>query len=310
MAKFDVAVMGSCMIDLVCYAARLPGPGETITGDSFAIGQGGKGANQCVAAAKLGASTALIARLGDDSFGKEYLSILQSHTVNTEEVYLVPGATSGMAQITVSQSGENQIVVVGGANNSLKFTKEIGQVLLRSKVALFQFETPLESTVEALRFLKKSNEGPTTIVNGAPANPNLDPSFLSLCDIFCVNESEAEVFLGEAVKTVDDALKGAERLRVMGARGVVITLGGSGTVVGGPGTWPPVHVPVKQVTPVDTTGAGDAFLGAFAYFLSRQRNLPLPDLAKKANEVAAASVLKKGTQSSFPTPHELPHLFS
>ncbi|XP_014270704.1 ribokinase isoform X2 [Halyomorpha halys] len=195
----DIVVFGSCMVDLTCYCPRLPLPGETIHGTDFRLGNGGKGANQCVAATKLGGSTALIARLGNDSFGQKYKAHLTSMGINTQHVTLTDDITCGMAQITVSENGENAIVIVAGANKKLSLddAKRAENFLMKSKVVLFQFETPVESTIQTLEFIS-SKGGPLTIVNGAPALENVNHRLFELCDVFCVNETEGagDVFIG------------------------------------------------------------------------------------------------------------------
>ncbi|KAL1138413.1 hypothetical protein AAG570_008477 [Ranatra chinensis] len=295
------------MIDLVCYAPRLPRRGETLHGTKFSIGHGGKGANQCVAAAKLGASTSLIARLGDDSFGKEYLKSLKELGINTDNVILTPLKSSGMAQITVSESGDNHIVIVAGANDllSVEDIRASQNMIEEAKVVIFQFETPLSTTVNTLQLLKDSSGKPVSIVNGAPALDHLDSKIFPLCDIFCVNESEAGAILREDVDSVENATHAAKKFLQLGCNTVIITLGSKGAVFATENS-KIGHVPAQSVTPVDTTGAGDAFIGALAYFTAFMGQLPLSERIRRSCVVASTSVLRAGTQISFPNKMDLP----
>nr|BAN20640.1 ribokinase [Riptortus pedestris] len=301
----EIVVFGSCMVDLVCYAPRLPRPGETIHGSDFKMGNGGKGANQCVAAAKLGASTCLIARVGKDSFGANYKADLHSLGVNTDHVIITENISTGMAQITVSDTGENVIVIVPGANNKLSFedAQNAQNFLLNSRVVIFQFETPLKSTIEVLQFVKREGS-PCTIVNGAPAIKSVDLKIYELCDIFCVNESEAAEFTGLNVSSVSDAFLALKKLQSYGCKTVIITLGKDGAVFSEDGN-DPQHISSPSVSAVDTTGAGDAFIGALAYFTARFPNSSLGSRISRACKVASHSVLFKGTQSSFPNKNDL-----
>ncbi|XP_021916225.1 ribokinase-like isoform X2 [Zootermopsis nevadensis] len=190
-----IVVIGSCNIDLQCFTSRLPRPGETLHGSLFRKGFGGKGANQCVAAAKLGASTAM---LGDDSFGQDFLEALKSNKINTDFVHITNGISSGMAQITVSDNGENTIVIVAGANNKLSVSdiQQASEIIKIASVVVVQFETPIETTIEALKITKKGKG--IAITNAAPATANPDPLVFNLSDMFCVNESEGagDMFVG------------------------------------------------------------------------------------------------------------------
>lgn len=301
-----IVVIGSCNIDLQCFTPRLPRPGETLHGTEFRKGFGGKGANQCVAAAKLGSSTAMIARLGNDSFGQEFHRALKDNKINTDYVLMTDGVSSGLALITVAQNGENAIVIVAGANNKLSVADvhEASEIIRRASVTVFQFETPIETTIEALK-IAKQGEG-IAIVNAAPAVTNPDPLVFRLSDIFCVNESEAEVLTGMAVQSVDEAKVAVGLLLDKGCKQVIITLGASGAVFASQGNLTPVHVPTKTVKSVDSTGAGDMFVGGLAFYLAYYPQLPMREIVKRSCEVATVSVQNYGTQTSFPTKDDLP----
>ncbi|XP_014242545.1 ribokinase isoform X1 [Cimex lectularius] len=308
--NFDVVVVGSCMIDFVCYTPRIPKIGETIHGNNFEVGHGGKGANQCVAAARLGASTALIARVGDDDFGKKYIKELKNQNINTEFSTITENHMSGMAQITVTENGDNCIVIVAGSNNKLCFedVKKAENVLLNSKIVLFQLETPLETTIKTLEFIRK-NGGPVTFVNGAPAISNFDLTVLKLCDVFCVNETEASAIVKVEILDIATGKAAVEKLLELGCKMAILTMGAQGVIFGdSPSNIQ--HVPTKLVTPVDTTGAGDCFVGAYGFYTANFPSLSTEEKIKRCAFIASESVLKKGTQSSYPLRCNLPdHLF-
>lgn len=307
-----IVVVGSCMIDLNCYSKRLPKCGETLTGDKFSIGFGGKGANQCVAAARIGGAdiqTTLVARVGDDTFGADYLANLKKNNIDTEFVQTTPQQHSGVAQISVAATGDNTIVIVPGANTCLSAADvhAARQRLEEADVALFQFETPIGTTLEALRLMRAGGKG-IAIVNAAPAVADPDPEVFKLSDIFCVNETEAEELTGLSLTSAagPDALiaaagEAAQALLQKGCRVVILTLGAHGAVVAGhdpkAGS---CHMPATPTKAVDTTGAGDAFLGALAYFVAAKKHLRLLDQVRRAMVYATLSVEKLGTQDSFP----------
>lgn len=229
------------------------------------------------------------------------------------------GLHSGVAQISVSASGDNTIVIVPGANTSLSAADvqaARGRVV-DGDVALFQFETPIATTLEALALRRAAGKG-ISIVNAAPAVADPDPAVYTLSDIFCVNETEAEALTGvplgglEAGALVQAAGQAADELIRRGCSTVVLTLGAHGAVVADrdPGRLPgppgPQHVPTKATRAVDTTGAGDAFLGALAYFLGARKDLGLLEQVHRAMLYATMSVEKPGTQDSFPFREDLP----
>lgn len=296
------------LFDFLSYVSRsLPKEGETIHGTKFATGFGGKGCNQVVAAQKLGSKTAILCKLGDDSWGRDYRGHLERLGVETKFIETLAGESTGIAQICVSsETGANHIVIVVGANNRLApgDVEESVELLNRSKVLLCQLETPIAGTVRALELMKHG----ISILNAAPGLRDLPESLLTLPTIFCVNESEAELITGISVSSVAEAKKALLCLRAMGCRTVIITLGGDGAVFQGEQPNSPVcHVRVPKVdNVVDTTGAGDCFLGALAHHLARDNGLGnIKECIGRACLIASVSVQRLGTQSSFPTGEEV-----
>ncbi|XP_037725030.1 ribokinase [Drosophila subpulchrella] len=298
----EVLVFGSAIIDFICYTPRLPKPGETLHGHRFQTGYGGKGANQCVAAARQGSRTALVAKLGADTFGGDYLRQLRDEGVNVEHVQQLEGQTTGVAQIAVSDGGENNIIIVVGANSQLSpcDVAQAEELFMEAKVLVCQLETPIEATLTALKHFKG-----VSIVNAAPAMENTPRELLQLASIFCVNESEAALMTQMAqIETVEEAKNAAGMLIKMGANTVIITLGKLGAVFGSAdtaGVYQHVaapHVPAEKV--VDTTGAGDAFIGALAHNMARHPQKKLEEHIAAACAVASQSVQLPGTQASFP----------
>ncbi|XP_044759998.1 ribokinase-like isoform X2 [Coccinella septempunctata] len=292
----EVVVVGSCMIDFVGYAPRLPKPGETIHGTEFVTNFGGKGANQCVAAAKLGVSTTLIARVGNDSWGDKYLSNLMKNEVDTSFVFKTDGESTGIAQISVAESGENQIVIIAGANKKLciEDIEEASEIIETAKLLILQLETSVDVAVKAMRLCKG-----ISILNGAPFTTEYDPSLFELPTIFCVNEHEASQFTKLPVTNKREAEIAASRMISLGCKSVLITLGAEGAVFAEKTSGNIFYVESPKVECVDSTGAGDAFIGALAYFLVRRKDLPMEEMVEKACVVAADSVTRKGTQPSF-----------
>ncbi|XP_072165951.1 ribokinase-like [Diadema setosum] len=304
--QVDVLVVGSCNTDLISYVSRFPRAGETIHGHRFSTGFGGKGANQCVMAARLGARTAMVGKVGDDSFGRDTLQNFKDNAVITDYLKVAPDSATGVAPITVADNGQNSIVIVSGANFLVTET-EVEQAISQmssAKVLVCQLEIRPEITLAALKAAKA--KGITTILNPAPGVAGLGDEFYSNADFFCPNESEAEVLTGLPVTTVDEAKTASVALLQKGCKAVVITLGGDGIVYLTMDAQSPVHLPVTPVQAVDTTGAGDAFIGSFAYFLAHHAALPLDEILRRACRIATISVLQPGTQTSFPWRKDLP----
>lgn len=289
--------------------SRLPKEGETIHGTKFATGFGGKGCNQVVAAQKLGSKTAIICKLGDDSFGKDYKDHLTKLGVCTQRVEVVRGESTGIAQICVSnETGANHIVIVVGANEKLapKDVEDNLELLTSSKVLLCQLETPIPATLRALEAFKG-----ISILNAAPGLKVLPEGILKLPSIFCVNESEATLTTGLPVNSTEEAKVALLKLREMGCRTIIITLGADGAIFLEESSSGPVkHICIPKVDKVlDTTGAGDCFLGALAHALAKSGNImDLEDSIGRACLIAGLSVQRLGTQSSFPSSAEVQSL--
>lgn len=302
----DMIVVGSCMTDLVSQAPRLPKAGETIHGHKFFIGFGGKGANQCVQAARLGAEIAMVCKVGKDFFGDNYIQNFKDSGVHTDFVQQTSDAATGAASITVNDAGENAIVIVAGANMLLKTEdlQDMQPTLAQAKVLVCQLEISPQTSLKALCMAREA--GVKTVFNPAPAIPSLDAKFYRVSDVFCCNESEAELLTGCPVSSVDEAVRAGQNLLARGCGAVIVTLGPQGCVVlQAPGSTS-THIPTEAVTAVDTTGAGDSFIGALAFYMAYYPALPLEEMARRANHVAAVSVQVMGTQTSFPFKKDLP----
>ncbi|MCV2876480.1 ribokinase [Rhodobacteraceae bacterium XHP0102] len=290
-----IAVIGSNMIDLVTYVERMPNRGETLEAPRFQQGFGGKGANQAVAASRLGAKVAMITCVGDDSFGHETRANLERNGVDVSHLRMVEGVASGVAPIFVEPDGENAVLIVKGANAHLspEDVQAAASMLIDCDTILLQLEVALETVYAAVAF--GAEHGITTILNPAPANPNLDLSELGGLDWFCPNESELAMLSGMPVDTDTRVVEAARQIIARGIRNVIVTLGGRGARFI---TADQVHMiePVR-VNPVDTTGAGDAFIGSFARFLSG--GVPPLEALNRAARYAAHSITGHGTQSSY-----------
>jgi ribokinase len=286
-----IAVVGSLNIDLVAYASRVPGPGETVLGDRFVMGFGGKGANQAVMAARLGARVSIVGALGDDVYAGMTLDNLAEQGVDATHVARVAGS-SGVAPIWVEPDGTNRIIVVAGANDAVDpdaaaaAIRSLGEV----DVVIGQLEIPQRATAAAFQAAPR-----WTILNPAPAAP-LSPELLDASDFLIPNEHELGVVVGIESPNLDDDALLNDIAMTLGAR-LLVTLGSRGAAIEADGVVR--RVPAERVHPVDTTGAGDAFVGAFAYGLAAG----LDELTAVRLGIACASdsVTRPGTQSSFPS---------
>ncbi len=291
-----IAVVGSANVDLTTFSDRFPRPGETIFGQRFDLGFGGKGANQAVAARLCGADVVMVAKLGNDLFGEATVKNFASLGIDTKHVRIVDGVSSGVAPIFVEPNGQNRILVVKGANDTLKpaDVDAAAEALRSVDTIVLQFEIPMETIAYTVQFARKNKI--RCIVNPAPAQP-VDAKQLGDADYFIPNETEAEVITGIAVHSIEEAKKCAGALLQQGFRKVIITLGSRGALLASP-EGSELIAPFT-VTPADTTGAGDAFIGSFAVFLGA--GLPEKDAVTRANLYAAMSTTRVGTQKSFPT---------
>ncbi|MFO7634258.1 MAG: ribokinase, partial [Caldilinea sp.] len=259
MSTPSICVVGSINLDMNAYVERFPRPGETLHGRRFTTGYGGKGANQAVMAARLGGAVSMVGRVGDDIFGQDMRRNLASEGIRTEYVLESQGVSSGVAVITVDEAGQNNIVVIAGANGLVTPTdvEASRAAITGAQVLLCQMEVPMEANLAALRIARAA--GVMTIFNSAPVSSDVPEEVYRLADIFCPNESEAELLTGVAVHTLDDARLAAAVILQRGAKSALITLGPRGCLYVSVDA--DEHIPVEAVTAVDTTGAGDAFVG-------------------------------------------------
>jgi len=289
-----IAVVGSANVDLTTFSDQFPRPGETIFGKKFDLGFGGKGANQAVAARLCGADVFMVARVGDDLFGPSTIKNFEKLGIDATHVRQVSGVSSGVAPIFVDPSGQNRIIVVKGANDELKpaDVDAAADTLKSADCIVLQFEIPLETVYYTIKFARKN--GIRCILNPAPAQP-IDIKEVADLDYFVPNESEAEAISGMPVRNLDDASRCAGKLLASGIRRVIITLGANGSLLAGSEGMD--HVPAFNVKSVDSTGAGDAFIGSFATFLGE--GLAEQEAVRRANLYAGLSTTGVGTQKSF-----------
>ena len=290
-----ILVVGSLNMDLVVSVPRHPRPGETLLGGAFHTFPGGKGANQAVAAARLGKPVRMIGRVGADEFGEALLATLQNDGVDTRFVQQDAQAASGVALITVSADGQNTIVVAAGANGclSVQDVAAAEEAFIDAGAVVLQLEIPLPAVEAAARLGRK--HGAAGVLNPAPAQP-LSPELLALTDYLVPNQSELELLSGEP-----DLERGIRALLERGVRNLVVTLGERGARwVSAAGS---LDVPAFAVRAVDTVAAGDAFVGAFAAALAEGR--PPRDVLLRGNAAGALAVTRAGAQPSLPARVEL-----
>ena len=292
-----VVVVGSFNMDLTTTVARMPCPGETVLGDVFTTGPGGKGSNQAIAAARLGAHVTFVGRIGTDAFGEAALAIWARDGVDTHFVIRDPDHATGVAPIFVDKTGENMIVVALGANLALSpaDVDAAADAIRSADILLTGLEIPVETAAHALKIAKAA--GVRTILNPAPAQP-LTQEMLLTADVLTPNESELEILSGLAI---DDVEQAANLVRTHDDQHVVVTLGSQGAVYFGPGGQG--VVPVFPVNVIDTTGAGDAFNGGLAVALSE--GLHMAEAVRFAGATAALCVTKRGTAASMPARAEV-----
>lgn len=295
-----IYVIGSSNTDMVVKSEKLPAAGETILGGTFLMNAGGKGANQAVAAAKLGAEVIFVSKVGDDIFGKQAIEGFQKEGINNDFVFTDTKNPSGVALILVDAKGENSIAVASGANGNLQIAeveKAIEQISDKDTV-LLQLEIPIPTVEFAIK--KCSEKGAKVILNPAPAQ-KLDETVFQYLDIITPNETEAELLTGIKVTDLETAKQAAEILHQKGIRNIIITLGSRGAYLYNSTTNCLIETPKVQA--VDTTAAGDVFNGALAVALSEGNDLEQAiDFACKA---AAISVTRMGAQASAPLRREV-----
>ncbi|AUZ46373.1 ribokinase [Pseudomonas orientalis] len=291
-----IAVIGSNMVDLITYIDRMPVQGETLEAPGFAMGCGGKGANQAVAAAKLGADVLMLSKVGDDMFADNTVANFQRFGIDTRYVQRVPGVSSGVAPIFVRADSHNSILIVKGANaHLLPADIEAAAADLREcTLIVLQLEINLDTVYHAIEFAHR--HGIAVLLNPAPALAGLSREHLAHLDFLIPNESELALISGHIVDSPQSAQTAARSLVTRGIRHVIVTLGEHGALyVGEEGEF---QVPGVRVEARDTTGAGDAFIGCFIHHWNRDRHIR--QAMEQAVAYSACSVMGLGTQSSYP----------
>ena len=295
-----IIVVGSMNIDMVVKTSHIPAPGETVLGGSFFMNPGGKGANQAVSVARLGGDVTFIGKIGDDIFGKQSAQLFDDEGVDTDGILSQEDSPSGIALITVDDHGENSIVVAPGANAKL-LPEDVRQVLDQypeSKILLMQLEIPMQTVDYTARLAHK--RGMKVILNPAPAHAEITALF-DLIDIITPNEKEASMLSGIDVRDIKSAQRAARRIRELGVKNVIITLGKRGAVLLDDTGFYQVDAPVVET--VDSTAAGDVFNGALAVAVSEGKALiSAVDFACRAASIA---VTRMGAQSSIPFRNEV-----
>ncbi|WP_124039895.1 ribokinase [Neoactinobaculum massilliense] len=293
----DIAVIGSNMVDLISYITRMPNEGETVEAPDFRMGCGGKGANQAVAAARLGSRVLMVSRVGNDMFADRTIENLAENGVDTRYVSRTE-ATSGVAPIFVDKESHNSIIVVKGANAKLSPAdiENAAADIEKCQLIILQLEISLETVYAAIDFGR--DHGIPVLLNPAPAEPELVLEKVKSVDYFVPNESELSMLTGMPVDTLADIENAAGALLDAGMKNVIVTMGERGVLWLAPGH-EPVRIDATKVEARDTTGAGDAFIGCFAHYLVQTGDVRAA--MKYANAYAGLSVTALGTQTSYAT---------
>ncbi len=291
-----IVVVGSINMDLAINAPRIPSIGETILGNGFMTAPGGKGANQAVAAARLGGEVSMIGCVGGDVFGQSLLDSLSGNNVDISRIHTDESISTGVAVVVIN-AGNNCIIVDPGANSSLtpEMIEAAEDIIKESCIVVIQLEIPLETVEKTVSIARK--HGVKVLLNPAPAK-ELSDELLSNVDILTPNESECEFLAGVKIKCIEDAKRAVELLNKKGVAQVIITLGGNGVVYNSCSNGI-LHKTVPEVKVLDTTAAGDSFSGAVALAIAQGKNI---DAAVDfGNIVGSLTVTKKGAQTSLPT---------
>lgn len=296
-----IAVIGSNMVDLISYIERMPNKGETIEAPDFSLGCGGKGANQAVAAAKCGADVIMMTKVGDDIFGPNTIKNLESFGIDTSLCSIVPNMSSGVAPIFVDPKSQNSILIIKGANKELK-PEDIDAAedkLKQCELIILQLEISLDTVYHAIEFGHK--HGIEVLLNPAPADPNLCLEKISSCAFFMPNESELSTLTKMPVDTDEEVVAAGNKLIEAGIKNVIVTMGSRGSML----ITKEGHTKITpyKVDAVDTSGAGDAFIGSFSKYYVEHHNIL--EAMKVGSAFAALSVTRCGTQKSYPTIDEL-----
>ena len=299
----SISILGIFVVDLCFFGDEIPVPGKTVLGKKYIIGPGGKGSNQAIAASRAGGDVSFVTKLGKDNYADMALKLYQEAGVNTQAVILDSNLNTGAAGILINQqTGENAINVIPGAAATIdhKFIDDNLSIINNSRIFLTQLETSIEATMYALKMAKKN--GCTTILNPAPAR-NLPEDYFEYIDFFTPNETEAGFFINQSIESEKDCQFAAEVLLNKGIKNILITLGDKGCFF--KNKEEEFLLPTKKlsVPVVDTTGAGDAFNGAFSVALSKNKNYK--EAIEFANLVAGISVTREGAANSMPTIDEI-----
>ena len=292
----DISVLGIFVADISFSGPKIPAVGETILGNKYNVGPGGKGCNQAIAIARLGGKVNFISKIGKDGYGKLALETLKKNNINTENIIQDEKLQTGVAGILVDkQSGKNAINVIVGAPNSLKISEMNSQINLikSSKIFLTQLEIPKDVTLHCLKTAKEN--GCLTILNPAPAS-EISKEFYSYIDYFTPNETEAEFYTGIKITNEKEAKQAADKLINLGIKKIIITLGEKGLFYSD--GQEEIHLKASSVKAIDTTGAGDAFNGALAFSLSKGK--PIKACLELANKAAGLSTTKLGAGDAMP----------
>lgn len=295
-----IAVIGSTMMDVVSYIGRMPDAGETCHVKGFHTAGGGKGANQAIAANKLGADILFMTAVGDDIFGAQCRKNYETCGLDTRHVYTIPGVPNGIATILVDESGQNRILISKGANGELtpaRLQSAEAEIAACGLIVL-QLEIPVETVYAAIDMGVRHHI--PVLLNPAPARDDLDLTKVCQCDFFVPNETELSILTGKATDTLDQIRAAAKELTYHGLKNVIVTMGSRGSL------WMTKDkeelVAAQKVKAVDSTGAGDSFIGCFVESWSRTGNI-LQSM-QRASRYAALTVTKPGTQDSYPTKEE------
>ena len=298
--KKKIVIVGSANTDMVISADHFPLPGETLMGTNFMTNFGGKGANQAVAAARMGGQTVFIGKVGNDNFGTSIISNLESEGINVSHLYTTQKTSTGVALITTIPSGENSIIVNAGANGQLTAddVRDSEEVIAEAGTVLMQLETPVAALTEAAKLGKK--HGAFTVLNPAPASP-LSHELLENIDLLIPNETEASSISGVEIKDESTAMEAISAIQGMGVKNVIITVGSKGAIAKVDGKM--IMVPAFKVKAIDTTAAGDTFCGALCVALSEGKDIEAA--IRFGNKASSVSVTRKGAQLSIPQRKEL-----
>lgn len=308
-ARSDVVVIGSCFVDMISYVPRLPKFGETIKGTKFHMGFGGKAANQCVMAQNLGAKTVMIAKVGNDQFGKDTIHNFNRFGVNTQFISVTDEADTGVTNIVVNKSGEPAFISLAGANRhfNLADVKAAENIVKSCPVMVCDKGIPLQIAAAVLQYGK--DLGSRTLFNPSPKLEYLPQSVYVNCDVLVLNKDEGESLTQISADDSKGTKKVLCKLHEWGVSQIVLTLGAEGAVCSDRMSQHKglsmMYIRTSKVNAVDTTGAGDALTGALAFYMSCYPQLSLAEMVFRAVHIATITVTKHGVQTSYPKKDEL-----